>query len=60
MKTLLKAALISCLSLTVNLTTAQEVKKVCNMQKDRAGKPVKVCKDVKIHKKLEGTKVPKK
>lgn len=60
MKTLLKAALISYLTLTVNLTTAQEVKKVCNMQKDRAGKPVKVCKDVKIHKKLNGTKVPPK
>ena len=60
MKTIAKLALITYLGLTVNLTAAQEVKKVCNVQKDRAGKQVKVCKDVKIHKKLEGTKVPKK
>lgn len=37
-----------------------EVKKVCNVQKDRKNKEVKVCKDVKIHKKLDGTKVPPK
>jgi hypothetical protein len=45
-----------------------EVKKVCHDKVDKAGKPVKNkdgsvkqdCKDVKIHKKLEGTKVPEK
>ncbi len=42
------------------LAFAQDVKKVCNVQKDAKGKEVKVCKDVKIHKKLDGTKVPPK
>lgn len=46
-----------------------ETKKVCIEVKDKEGKPVKdaktgkvkeSCKDVKIHKKLEGTEVPKK
>lgn len=46
-----------------------ETKKVCIEVKDKDGKPVKdaktgkvkeSCKDVKIHKKLEGTEVPKK
>ncbi len=39
---------------------AQEVKKVCNKQKDNKGKEVQVCKEIKIHKKLDGTKVPPK
>jgi len=39
---------------------AAETKKVCHEQKDKKGKPVQVCKEVKIHKKLEGTKVPPK
>ncbi len=39
---------------------AQEVKKVCNKQKDNKGKEVQVCKEIKIHKKLDGTKVPEK
>lgn len=39
---------------------ANETKEVCNMQKDAKGKEVKVCKKVKIHKKLDGTKVPPK
>jgi hypothetical protein len=47
----------------------QETKKVCVDVKDKEGKPVKdpktgkvkqSCKDVKQHKKLEGTEVPKK
>lgn len=45
-----------------------EIKEVCEVQKDKAGKPVKnkdgsekqVCKKIKVHKKLEGTKVPEK
>lgn len=45
-----------------------EVKKVCVDVKDKDGKPVKDakgnvkqnCKDVKVHKKLEGTEIPKK
>jgi len=38
-----------------------EVKKVCVDQKDaKTGKTKEVCKEVKQHKKLEGTKVPEK
>jgi hypothetical protein len=36
-----------------------ETKKVCIEQKDaKTGKTKEVCKNVKIHKKLEGTAVP--
>lgn len=47
----------------------KETKKVCVDVKDKEGKPVKdpktgktqqSCKEVKVHKKLEGTEVPKK
>jgi hypothetical protein len=37
---------------------AGETKKVCHAEKDKKGKEVQVCREVKIHKKLEGTKVP--
>lgn len=38
-----------------------ETKKVCVEQKDaKTGKAKEVCKTVKVHKKLEGTKVPPK
>ena len=39
---------------------AAETKKVCNTQKDKKGKEVQVCKEIKVHKKLDGTKVPPK
>jgi hypothetical protein len=40
---------------------AQETKKVCNTQKDKKGKEMQVCKEVKVHKKLDSaTKVPPK
>lgn len=43
-----------------------EIKEVCEVQKDKAGKVVKnkdgsdkqVCKKIKVHKKVEGEKVP--
>jgi len=38
---------------------AGETKKVCHAEK-RQGKEVQVCREVKIHKKLDGTKVPPK
>lgn len=38
---------------------AAETKKVCHKEKQK-GKEVQVCKEVKIHKKLDGTKVPPK
>lgn len=40
---------------------APKTKKVCVMQKDaKTGKEKEVCKNVKIHKKHEGTAVPEK
>ena len=40
---------------------AAETKKVCNKQKDSKGKEVQVCKEIKVHKKLDSaTKVPPK
>lgn len=47
---------------------AGEVKEVCKDKTDakgqvikgKDGKPVQVCKKIKVHKKLEGTKVPEK
>lgn len=40
---------------------AAETKRVCVEQVDaKTKKPKEVCKDVKVHKKLEGTKVPDK
>lgn len=56
----MKTLLITLLALTINLSTAAETKKVCHEQKDKKGKPVQVCKEVKVHKKLDGTKVPPK
>jgi hypothetical protein len=41
-----------CLALNVY---AAETKKVCV---DKAGKPKQNCKEMKVHKKLEGTEVP--
>ena len=35
-----------------------EMKKVCHMERDKQGKEVPVCKTIKVHKKLEGKKVP--
>ena len=38
-----------------------ETKRVCVEEKDaKTGKVKEVCKTIKIHKKLEGTKVPEK
>lgn len=40
---------------------AAETKKACVTQKDqKTGKEKEVCKEVKVHKKLEGTTVPEK
>lgn len=51
-----------------SLTFAAETKKVCidKMTKDgkvvmgKDGKPTQECREMKVHKKLEGTKVPEK
>jgi len=39
---------------------AGETKKVCHAEKDKTGKEKQVCREVKVHKKLDGTKVPPK
>jgi len=65
----MKKLLITLLATTfVSLAFAQpEVKEVCHNKVDKAGKPViksgkpvQDCKKIKVHKKLEGTKVPAK
>ena len=53
-----------------NLSHAEaQIKEVCKDRKDKAGKvvvdkktnkPVQECKKIRVHKKLEGTKVPEK
>lgn len=57
----MKAILVSIiLSLaTVTAYAAPEKKRVCVEQKDaKTGKVKEVCKTIKVHKKLDGTKVP--
>lgn len=50
----MRMVLITLLMLTVNLVFAGgEMKKVCHQEKGK-----EVCKVIKVHKKLEGTKVP--
>jgi hypothetical protein len=52
---------ISFIHINNSYAGAPETKKVCVEQKDpKTGKSKEVCKYVKIHKKLDGTKVPEK
>lgn len=59
---------IIALSLSVPSYAGGEIKEVCKDKVDAAGKAVvgkdgkaiRVCKKIKVHKKLEGTKVPDK
>lgn len=72
MKKVLIASVLALTSLFVAPVFAdgekKETKKVCVDVKDKEGKPVKDakgnvkqnCKEMKVHKKLEGTEVPKK
>ena len=53
------ATVIASLALAFQIH-AGETKKVCHAEKDRKGKDVKVCRDVKVHKKLDATLIPKK
>jgi hypothetical protein len=60
--------ILALLALTIAGTAfaGGETKEVCEVQKDKAGAVVKnkdgsdkkVCKKIKVHKKVEGTKVP--
>lgn len=60
-----KLVLLMALALAGTAFAAGEIKEVCEDKKDKAGKvvngkdgkPVQVCKKIKVHKKLEGTKV---
>ena len=60
---------IALLLITLSTTAfSAEKEKVCidkigkdgKVVLDKAGKPQKECKEIKVHKKLEGTKVPEK
>ena len=56
----MRLVLLTYLMLIVNLSWAGgEMKKVCHTEKVK-GKDTEVCKTIKVHKKLEGTKVPPK
>ena len=45
---------------TFNNTIVSFTDKKGNVVKDKAGKPKQSCKTIKVHKKVEGTKVPEK
>lgn len=59
-------ALVTSLALVGNVYAEAKEKEVCkdkkdkagNVVKDKDGKAVQSCKKIKVHKKLEGTKVP--
>ena len=62
----MKYAIVLATALFALTATATETKKVCvdvrdkagKVQMDKSGKPKQNCKQVKQHKKLEGTMVP--
>jgi len=59
-------ALVTSLALVGTAYAGGEIKEVCKDKLDKAGKvingkdgkPVQVCKKIKVHEKAEGTKVP--
>jgi hypothetical protein len=59
-------ALVTSLALVSTAYAGGEMKEVCTDKKDKAGKvvngkdgkPVQECKKIKVHKKVEGEKVP--
>jgi hypothetical protein len=51
---------VASLVLAFNVHAGGEMKKVCRMEKDKAGKEKEVCREMKVHKKLEGKAVPAK
>jgi hypothetical protein len=49
------------LTFTLPVFAEAEKKRACVTQKDaKTGKEKEVCKEIKVHKKLDGTKVPEK
>ena len=59
MKSIIIAVLIA-FSFSSLAYAEAEKKKVCVVEKQKNGKDKEVCKNIKTHKKLEGTKVPEK
>jgi hypothetical protein len=52
---------IACTNEVKSEKSEPETKRVCVMQKDaKTGKDKEVCREMKIHKKLDGQKVPQK
>jgi hypothetical protein len=49
-------SLIALIAFVPLVLFAAETKKICNKQKDNKGKEVQVCKDVRVHKKLDSAK----
>lgn len=57
----LNIAIWSLVGYQVAYAAEPETKKACVTQKDpKTGKEKEVCKEIKVHKKLDGTKVPEK
>jgi len=49
---------VASLVLAFSAHAGGEMKKICRMEKDKTGKEKEVCREVKVHKKLEGKTVP--
>lgn len=61
MKSIILAGLISlAVGMPVSVQAEAKTKEVCRVKKDATGKDVKKCKTIKVHKKLDGKKVPPK
>jgi hypothetical protein len=61
MKALITSIMMALAIMPAYADKEPETKKVCVEEKDaKTGKVKEVCKTIKIHKKLEGTKVPEK
>jgi len=57
----MKSIILAIVLLSVSFAYAEApTKNVCEVTKDASGKEKKVCKNVKIHKKLDGEKLPEK
>jgi hypothetical protein len=60
-KLLIALNIVACSLVGYQVAQAAETKKACVMQKDaKTGKEKEVCKEIKVHKKLDGTAVPEK
>lgn len=59
MNAIIMLVIIGVLAITTNVEAAPiKTKVVCYTRVDKANKPVKQCKTIKIHRKLSGTKIP--